>query len=126
MNHGFKRAQSLHSRVYKNYYTIVYTQLKVLTQLSKSPSSTNICSNSKSSKSTSSAWALFQAAISRSFGLHAEFIMVSSSKTTGPKFARRSVAICLVPENNRSQGTEEACEGRTSSAIRARVGYTSA
>ena len=87
---------------------VVYTQLKVLAQLSKSPLSTNICSNSKSGKSTSSAWALFEAATLRTFGLQAEFMMVSSSKTTGPKFARRSVAICLVPENNRSHGTEEA------------------
>lgn len=122
-----KWAQSSCSKVYKNYYRVVfYTQLKVLAQLSKSPSSTNICSNSKSGKSTSSAWSLFQAATSRSFGFHAEFMMASSSKTTGPKFARRSVAICLVPENNRSHGTEEAWDGRTSRAIRARVGYTSA
>src|SRR5271163_97604 len=50
--------------------------------------------------------------------------MVSSSKAIGPKHARRSVAICLVPENNRSHGTDDACDGRTSRAIRASVGYT--
>src|SRR5271155_3837615 len=49
--------------------------------------------------------------------------MVSSSKAIGPKHARRSVVICLVPENNRSHGTDDACDGRTSRAIHASVGY---
>jgi hypothetical protein len=87
---------------------IIYTQFTVLTHLSKSPSSTNISSNSTSGKSTSSTWALFQAATSHSLGLHAESMIVSFSKITEPKRARRSEAVCLVPENNRSQGTEEA------------------
>jgi hypothetical protein len=50
----------------------------------------------------------FQAAMSVMFVRHANFIIWSSSKRSTPKDARRSTAVCLLAENSRSQGTEEA------------------
>ena len=68
----------------------------------------------------------FQAAISQRSGPHVNFVMTSSSKTIWPNQDCRSSAICLLPEKICSQGTEEACNGSTFSAIQARVGYNCA
>ena len=79
--------------------------------------------NSSSKSKTSSTWKVFQAARSKSFGPYADLIMTSSSNTIGPKHDRRSVAICLLAENNRSHRTEDACASNTSNAISASVRY---
>jgi hypothetical protein len=39
---------------------------------------------------------------------HAGPIITNSSKTVEPRHARRSVAICLLPEKTCSHGTDEA------------------
>ena len=44
----------------------------------------------------------------------------------GPKRDWWSTAICLVPENSHSHGTDNACAGRISRAIHASVGYNCA
>src|SRR5271163_3520142 len=102
-----------------SYIHVYSTLVKVITAIpnhqqsypgpshsSRSTSSMSICSNS--SRPTSSTCALLKAATSQRFCPHTDFMMVSSSNTIGPKHARRSVAICLVPENMRSHGTDDA------------------
>ena len=54
-----------------------------------------------------STWKEFHPALSYIFGPQADFIIVSSSKTTNSKDAWQSVAMCFVPENSRSQGTDD-------------------
>jgi hypothetical protein len=50
-------------------------------------------------------------------------MIISCSKTVEPRDAWWSIAICLLPETSRSQGTDEAYKGRMSRAICASVGY---
>jgi hypothetical protein len=52
----------------------------------------------------------------------ANFMTCNSSNRLKPREARRLSAVCLLAEKSRSQGTEEAWQGRTSRAMRARVG----
>ena len=54
----------------------------------------------------------------------ADPMIVSSSNIFGPKCAWWSVAICFIPKNTCSQGTDHAWAGRTSSATHASVGYS--
>ena len=90
---------------------------KLLCHLSSSNKSVN------SRISISSIWLEFHAARSGTLLRHANFMSWSSSNFFGPRRARRSSAISLAAENRRSQGTEDAGIGRTSKAIRPRVGY---
>jgi hypothetical protein len=55
---------------------------------------------------------------------HANFMICISSNFFDPRRERRSSAISFAAEKSRSHGTEEAGIGRTSSAMRARVGYS--
>ena len=52
--------------------------------------------------------------------------MASSSNMMGPKCNWQSTAIFLVPKNNRSHGTDDACARRILRAIHASVGYNCA
>ena len=109
---------------YRSYEIWILHIIYSWSHAKQSTSSISISSNSV--RPTSSTSDVFKAAWSYRPGPQADFMITSSSNTLGPKRARRSVAICLLPENIRSQGTEEAWEGRTSRAIRARVGYSCA
>ena len=64
----------------------------------------------------------FHTARSAMFCHHANFMSCSSSNLFAPKEACRSSAVCSLAENSFSQETNEAWEGRTSSAMWARVG----
>ena len=77
-----------------------------------------------SSRSTSSTFSEFQAAISMMFFHYVNFITWSSSKCSAPKDACWSTAVCLLAEKICLHGTKEAWHGRILSAIWARVGYS--
>ena len=90
----------------------------VFSQAKHSTSSSNISSNAKSTSSTCKE---DHVAISWTSGRHVEPIITNSSKTAEPRHACCSVAIYLLPEKTHSHGTDEAWEGRMSSAIQASI-----
>ena len=87
-----------------------------------SKSLSNANNSSKSSNATSSTTSEFMAAQLHDLDRQAYFMSCTFSKRSTPRRERWSVAISLPWENSRSHETDDAGMGRTSRAMRARVG----